>query len=62
MSLVPLTAFPGSIFRYISRECVPYTASPSAAWQVMLLAVSHNRQRQGIGTALLEELLCIGKG
>ncbi|CAL5227441.1 g10406 [Coccomyxa viridis] len=34
----------------------------SGELQVMLLAVSRNRQRQGIGTALLEKLLCIGKG
>ena len=33
-----------------------------AALQLMALAVREDRQSQGIGTALLEELLRIGKG
>ena len=31
-------------------------------WQILALAVSQDRRCQGIGRALLEELLRIGKG
>ena len=46
---------------YWQRNAI-WILSVSAAWQIMALAVLEDRRCQGIGRALLDELLRIGKG